>query len=80
MRDIGADIKRRRKKAKLTQQNLADMMMWSIRKVSNIETNDQDIKAVEYLELIQLLAKISRIAKFKYKKHDGGKSVILATN
>lgn len=62
--DIGADVRKRRKSAGLTQQNLADLMGWTEAMVSKTENNKRVLGAVEYLKIIELLSGVRKIAKF----------------
>lgn len=48
--DIGYELRERRKKKKITQEELADILGWPPSKVSKIESGKQEILYIEYLE------------------------------
>lgn len=76
MKDIGAGIRKIRKKYGFTQETIADLMSWSIRKVSMIENNRQDISHMEYLQLMETINKSKKIASFTYQRSKEGKPAI----
>lgn len=55
MKDYGSEIRRKREAKGLTQQNVADLMCWSLAKVSKVENNHQILPVDEYDKLMEFL-------------------------
>ena len=62
-RDIGKELRKKRHAARLSLQNVADLMFWSLSKVSKIENNHQDISALDYFHLTEIL-EARKVASF----------------
>lgn len=77
MKDLGADVKRRRRQAGLTQQHVADIMGWSLATQSKIENNRRPLLALEYLKLVEMLSHVRKVASFTMPGFGGGKKTRL---
>jgi transcriptional regulator with XRE-family HTH domain len=75
--DIGSKVRGMRKKAGLTQENLADLTGWSKVMISKIENNHRSLLAIEYLKLVELLGGVRKVAKFTFQYRDRKPAVLI---